>query len=124
MISIDNGPTVHLAIGATDMRKSIDGLAALVSHTFNLDLFSNSLFVFCNKDRDKLKILKWDHNGFWLYYRRLERGRFKWPQTACATTDSAASVTAVDYRQLQWLLNGLNLQQPQAHKRVIARTVV
>lgn len=119
----DTGAAVYLACGATDMRKNIDGLAALVTHSFNLDLFSNSLFVFCNKDRDKLKILLWDCNGFWLYYRRLERGRFKWPQTAGGATE-APGVTTVDYRQLQWLLDGLNLQQPQAHKPVTARTVV
>ena len=79
MLSSFDGMRVHLACGNTDMRKNIDGLAALVTHSFDLDLFSNALFVFCNKDCDKLKILHWDHNGFWLYYRRLERGRFRWP---------------------------------------------
>jgi len=71
---------VYLAAGSTDMRKSIDGLAALVSQAFSLDPFSPCLFVFCNRQRDKIKILHWDHNGFWLYYRRLERGRFQWPK--------------------------------------------
>lgn len=70
---------MHLACDSTDMRKSIDGLAALVAQQFELDLFSQSLFVFCNRQRDKLKILYWNHNGFWLYYRRLERGHFRWP---------------------------------------------
>lgn len=65
---------VYLACGATDMRKSIDGLAALVQEQFQLDPFSPCLFVFCNRQRDKLKILQWDHNGFWVQYRRLERG--------------------------------------------------
>ena len=55
------------------------GLAVLVKEGFNLDPFSTCLYVFCNSKRDKLKILKWDHNGFWLYYRRLEKGRFQWP---------------------------------------------
>ena len=71
MLNPNDAASVYLACGSTDLRKSIDGLAALVSHTFELDLFGNSLFVFCNKGRDKLKILYWDHNGFWLYYRRL-----------------------------------------------------
>lgn len=70
---------VHLACGATDLRKSVDGLAVLVREGFHLDPFSTGLFVFCNRQRNKLKILKWDHNGFWLYYRGLERGRFQWP---------------------------------------------
>lgn len=69
----------YLAIGATDLRKSIDGLAILVQESFKLDPFSKSLFVFCNRSQDKIKILEWDENGFWLHYKRLEKGRFKWP---------------------------------------------
>ncbi|PEI84660.1 IS66 family insertion sequence element accessory protein TnpB [Bacillus toyonensis] len=60
---------VYLAQGATDLRKSIDGLAAIVNEEFELDPFSPCLFVFCNRSRDKLKILVWEHNGFWLHYR-------------------------------------------------------
>src|SRR5678815_969558 len=114
MLNTFNG-TVHLACGPTDLRKSIDGLAALVTHSFDLDLFSNSLFVFCNKDRDKLKILYWDHNGFWLYYRRLERGTFRWPKRAGGQTH------CVSRRELQWLLDGLALEQKRAHQPVSAR---
>lgn len=109
---------VYLACGSTDMRKSIDGLAALASHVLGLDPFSPAWFVFCNRRLDKLKILVWDHNGFWLYYRRLERGRFQWPE---ATRPAAISVTR---RQLQWLLDGLSLEQKRAHPPVRARTVV
>ena len=110
---------VYLACGATDLRKSIDGLAALVRECFDLDPFSSSLFVFCNRQRDKIKILRWDHNGFWLYYRRLERGKFQWPPK---TGDRIP--VAVDYRQLRWLLDGLALKQPKAHPEVKARTIV
>ncbi|WP_368494306.1 IS66 family insertion sequence element accessory protein TnpB [Bacillus toyonensis] len=60
---------VYLAQGATDLRKSIDGLTAIVNEEFELDPFSPCLFVFCNRSRDKLKILVWEHNGFWLHYR-------------------------------------------------------
>ncbi|MGH2319788.1 IS66 family insertion sequence element accessory protein TnpB [Planococcus sp. SE5232] len=70
---------VYLAARPTDLRKSIDGLAVIVQELFQLDPFSNALFVFCNRKKDKLKILFWDHNGFWLYYRRLEKGLFDWP---------------------------------------------
>jgi transposase len=109
---------VYLACGSTDMRRSIDGLAAIVSHSFRLDPFSPSLFVFCNRQRDRLKILRWDHNGFWLYYRRLERGRFQWPSTGSSPT------VTINQRELRWLLDGLTLEQRQAHPPVIARTVI
>ncbi|GAC1651854.1 MAG: IS66 family insertion sequence element accessory protein TnpB [Acidobacteriaceae bacterium] len=119
MLHTADTPTVYLACGSTDLRKSIDGLAALVTHSFALDLFTHSLFVFCNRQRDKLKILYWDHNGFWLYYRRLERGRFQWPASAA----EQATLT-VDRRQLQWLLDGLAIEQRKAHKLAAARVVV
>lgn len=116
----ESGPgRVYLACGATDLRKSIDGLAALVKEGFDLDPFSNSLFVFCNRQRDKLKMLKWDYNGFWLYYRRLERGKFQWP----GQTDDPVPIV-IDHRQLRWLLDGLALKQPKAHHEVKARVVL
>ena len=70
---------VYLACGSTDMRKSINGLMAIVEGSFKLDPFSEALFVFCNSNRDRLKILEWGGDGFWLYFKRLERGHFKWP---------------------------------------------
>lgn len=109
---------VYLACGSTDLRKSIDGLAVLVQEGFHLDPFSPCLFVFCNRQRDKLKILHWDHNGFWLYYRRLERGKFQWP----AATDSGPM--KITRRQLRWLLDGLSLEQRQAHPKITAHTVI
>lgn len=119
MLAPTDGVAVYLACGSTDMRKNIDGLAALVTHSFDLDLFSNCLFVFCNRGHDKLKILYWDNNGFWLCYRRLEHGRFKWP-----TRSEGAATMTIDRRQLQWLLDGLTLEQPQAHKASVARITV
>lgn len=73
---------VYLACGNTDMRKANDGLAVLVKEGFDLDPFSPALFVFCNRERNKLKLLYWEHNGFWLYYRRFERGRLRIPGRA------------------------------------------
>lgn len=108
---------VYLACGPTDMRKSIDGLAAIVSFTFKLDPFSDSLFVFCNRGANKIKILHWDTNGFWLYYRRLEKGRFQWPDA------DVSGPISISRRQLDWLLSGLTLEQRQAHREVPARKI-
>jgi transposase len=108
---------VYLACGSTDMRKSIDGLAVLVKEVFDLNPFSSCLFVFCNRQRDKLKILHWEHNGFWLHYRRLERGRFQWPMDTSATLK-------ISRRELRWLLDGLSVRQPKAHAEVTARTIL
>ena len=72
---------VWLAPGATDMRKSIDGLAGIAQFIIKQDLLAMHLFVFCNKHHNRLKILYWDQNGFWLFYKRLEKGSFKWPST-------------------------------------------
>ena len=118
MLNDPGAERIYLACGATDMRKSIDGLAALVQLAFDLDLFVGSWFVFCNRDRDNLKLLRWEHNGFWLYYRRLERGRFEWPKASDGRT------CVISRRQLQWLLDGLPLEQKRAHPEVRARTVV
>lgn len=110
---------VYLACGPTDLRKSIDGLAVLVKEGFELDPFSPCLFVFCNRQRDKIKILQWEHNGFWLHYRRLERGKFQWPAENCGS-----GTITISRRQLRWLLDGLSLKQPKAHPEVKARTIL
>lgn len=70
---------VYLACGHTDMRKQINGLSAKVQADFALDPFDGALFVFCNRARNRIKVLEWDGDGFWLYFKRLERGRFRWP---------------------------------------------
>ncbi|WP_350339146.1 IS66 family insertion sequence element accessory protein TnpB [Paenibacillus polymyxa] len=93
------------------MRKSIDGLAAIVQEQFALSPFSTAWFVFCNRRRDKLKILHWDHAGFWLYYRRLERGTFQWPA-------GGSSPLSLTQRELRWLLDGLSPEQRQAHPAI------
>src|SRR5919109_2300598 len=109
MLTLSGSQRVYLATGVTDLRKSIDGLAVLVQEGFGLNPFSPCLFVFCNRERNKLKILHWEHNGFWLFYRRLERGTFQWPR---ASTNSPMAITP---RELRWLLDGLSLEQKKAH---------
>lgn len=98
---------VYLAIGATDMRKAINGLSVIVSEQMQLDLFASNLFVFCNRAQTILKILYWDKNGFCLWQKRLEKDRFKWPQTS-------KEVMSITSRELSWLIAGLNIHQ--AHK--------
>jgi transposase len=77
---------VYLACGATDLRKHIDALSALVQESFKLDPFDDAMFVFCNGRRDMIKILEWDGDGFWLHMKKLEQGRFNWPDAAGAQT--------------------------------------
>ena len=72
---------VYLAVGTTDMRKQINGLSILVQETMELDPLSGSVYVFCNRQRSIVKALYWDRNGFCLWQKRLEKDRFRWPQT-------------------------------------------
>ncbi|MFD1852270.1 IS66 family insertion sequence element accessory protein TnpB [Oceanobacillus bengalensis] len=118
MITNNHFERVYLAQGSTDLRKSIDGLAVIVKECFELDPFSPCLFVFCNRKRDKLKILQWENNGFWLHYKRLERGTFNWP------SDKEDTPLDISSRQFRWLLDGLSIQQKQAHSEVKARTIL
>ena len=103
---------VYLVSGITDMRKAINGLSLIVSEQLGHDPFDGSVFVFCNRQRNKLKILYWERNGFWLYYRCLEQGKFQWP------TEKRESTQALTLRELQWLLDGLSYTQKQAHTEV------
>ena len=113
-IAADN---VYLACGYTDMRMSIDGLAATVKQVFNLDPFSKSLFLFCGKRSDRLKALLWEGDGFLLLYKRLERGRFQWPR-------KEAEAKLLTQQQLRWLLEGLSVNQPKALKSVSGLSVI
>lgn len=114
-ISIQN---IYLACGATDLRKSIDGLSAIVQFQLKKNLFEPSLFVFCNTKRNKLKILFWEHNGFWLYYRRLEKGTFKWISIA-----DGQKTLALSKRQLNYLLTGLKPDFKRGHKEISERQI-
>lgn len=111
MIGLGADTRVYLALGATDMRKSIDALAALVVDVLDQDPCGPQVFVFCNRGRDKLKALLWQRNGFWLCYRRLERERFRWP--VLVPGQAAVTVTA---RELRWLLDGLDWRRTEGHR--------
>jgi len=101
---------VYLYSGVVDMRKSIDGLAALVEQELELNPMSEVLFVFCNRQRDKIKLLYWERNGFVLWYKRLEKQRFTW----LAETEAAS--ISIDGYQLNLLLDGLDIFNNKPHK--------
>jgi len=108
---------VYLALGNTDMRKQINGLAMLAEGTLKLDPFSGHLFVFCNRRHTIAKILYWDRNGFCLWQKRLEKEAFRWPQ-------DRQQVMEVEVQQLGWLLDGLDFRRMPAHQRLTYTSVL
>ncbi len=108
---------VYIATGATDMRKSINGLSIMVAEHLTLNPLSGHLFCFCNRKRDMVKILYWDRNGFCLWHKRLEKERFHWPEIE-------ADVIEMHSRELSWLLEGLNAEQYTAHGQLFYESVI
>lgn len=108
---------VYLSLGNTDMRKSINTLSVLVEGDLDLDPFSGHLFAFCNRRRNIVKILYWDRNGFCLWQKRLEKDKFKWPE-------SYKEVLEIDQRQLSWLMDGLGIHQATRYKDLRYSTVL
>jgi transposase len=106
MIAIPAGVRVYLAMGPTDMRKGFDGLSMLAQDTLKQDPFSGQLFVFRGKRGDLVKVLYWDGQGFCLFAKRLEKGRFVWPITK-------QGVVTLTPAQLSMLLEGIDWRAPQ-----------
>jgi len=111
------GKRVFLACGHTDMRKQINGLATIVESSFHLDPFDGALFVFCNRSRDRVKILEWDKDGFWLYFKRLEKGHFKWP---ALTDETTMTLTG---EELTYLLGGTRIELKLRRREVFERKI-
>ena len=103
---IPSGTRIWLAAGATDMRRGFDGLAALVQQRLGADPFSGHLFIFRGRRGDRVKLLWWDGDGMCLLAKRLERGRFVWPQAA----DGSVHLSAA---QLSMLLEGIDWRTPR-----------
>jgi len=101
---------VYLHRAPIDMRKQMNGLAALVEGVLTQNPFSGSLFVFTNKRRDKLKMLVWDRSGFIVWYKRLEQEKFHWPVKSNEVTVSLTG------EQLNWLLDGYDVWRMKAHQ--------
>ena len=95
---------IYIACGRTDMRKSIDGLAAIVVQNFHLDPFEKNLFLFCGRKKDRIKGLLWEGDGFLLLYKRLEGGAFNWPK-------DPQEVLEIPPQQYRWLMEGLSIYQ-------------
>ncbi len=110
MIRPSQDVSVYLHRSPVDMRKSIDGLAAIVQQEMQLDPLMPAVFVFCNRQRDKVKLLCWERNGFVLWYKRLEQERFKWLKT------SQAHPHPLTGKELNWLLDGLDVFNNKPHQ--------
>ena len=109
---------IYLCREPVDFRKGINGLSILVESTLALSPFSHALFVFINRQRDKIKILYWERSGFCLWQKRLEKERFKWPK------HMMGDVISLNDQQLDWLLDGYDLKVMKPHAELTFETVV
>lgn len=100
---------VFLITGYTDMRKSFDGLMGIIRDTYEMDPYTNAVFLFCGRSTKKLKALYFDKTGFVLLQKRLDNGQFQWPRTP-------AEVRTLTRQEFRWLMEGLSIDQPKAIK--------
>ncbi len=108
---------IYLHREPVDFRKAINGLMLIVEGEMQLSPFDDALFVFCNKARDKLKVLYWEQTGFCLWYKRLEKDKFKWPRKA---NNAVMSLTE---QQWDWLLSGFDISKMQGHQPVSLKAI-
>jgi len=109
MLSLTPATQIFLVSGATDMRKSFNGLAAIVQEVLKRDVFSGHLFVFANRERNRLKILFWDRSGLWVCAKRLEKGTFAWPQGDEASVGMSSA-------ELALILGGIDLKDTRKRR--------
>ena len=100
---------IYIITGYTDMRKSIDGLCAIIQQDYHIDPNRSALFLFCGKRCDRIKLLLWEPTGFVLLYKRLSVGvgRYRWPRNR----NEARNLT---WQEFDWLVSGLDIEQPKA----------
>jgi transposase len=115
MIGLSLPASVFLSARATDMRKAIDGLCGEVRDYLGCNPMDGTLFVFYSRRRDKIKLLFWDRDGYWVLYKRLEAGRFQMPLVSAETTS-----ISLDNSQLQLILSGIDLASVRRLKRFCA----
>lgn len=109
MLNFSSTTKIFLVTGSTDMRKSFDTLAAIVTEKLTEDPYSGHVFVFANRTRNRIKVLVWDRAGFWLCARRLEKGTFAWPESE----DRSISLSSTE---LSLLFDGIDLKQARRRK--------
>lgn len=109
---------VHLCRDVVDFRKQIRGLSVLVEQELELDPFNAHLFAFCNRRRDHVKLLLWERNGFVLWQKKLESDRFPWPR------DHHTDVVELQGRELNWLLDGMDVFALKPHGPLTYETVL
>jgi len=107
-----DGVQVRLCREPVDFRKAINGLSILVEEELELDLFSTQVFAFCSRKCNQVKLLVWERNGFVLWQRRLEKDRFPWPRLI---DDEVVVLTG---RELNWLLDGIDIFAQRPHEEL------
>ena len=113
MLSFPASVRIYVAVGVTDMRKSFDGLCAVTQNVLQEDPFSGHVFCFCNRRRDRIKLLLWDRSGFWVFAKRLEQGTFAWPEAG-----NEHDALRVTMKELMCVLEGIDLRDTRMRKRM------
>jgi transposase len=108
---------VYLCREPIDFRKSINGLSVLVEQDLELNPFGSALYVFINRQRNKIKVLYWHRNGFCLWLKRLEAEKFAWPR------DGEAATQMISLHEFEWLLEGFDLWANKPHKALLYTSV-
>ena len=107
MLDFSRVQNYYIACGYTDMRKQIDGLAALVQTQFGQEMDETSLYLFCGRRADRIKALYWAGTGYILLYKRLTEKRFQWPR-------SEKDLKKLTLQEFRWLMEGLSITQTKA----------
>ena len=110
LADISSVDSIYIVTGYTDMRKSIDGLCAIIQNEFSMNVSCNAIYLFCGRKRDRIKAILQEPDGLVLIYKRLTvEGSFKWPR-------NKSEVRSLTWREFDWLMSGLDIDQPKAIK--------
>lgn len=110
LLDFNQIPNIFIVCGKTDLRKGIDGLAAFITETYQLDVFDQALFLFCGTRPDRFKAIYWEGDGFLLLYKRFENGHLQWPR-------DKSEVKKINVQQLKRLLSGFAIEEKKTIHR-------